>query len=108
MNDNYVKFIFKIQVLHICHKLNGDSVYTVSAYKIYSFFLHIYRIKLLYTISVKFFYTNSCICMSHVQKLNFKFNIKLHDIHPIPLVYTLTMHKKIYSYIGFISNYPSI
>ena len=36
MNDNYVKFEFDIQFLHTCHESNGDSVYTVSVYKIYS------------------------------------------------------------------------
>ena len=35
-NDNYTKFEFEIQLLHICHESNGDSIYTVNAYKIYS------------------------------------------------------------------------
>ena len=36
MNDTYVKFEFEIQILLRCHASNGDSVYTVSVYKIYS------------------------------------------------------------------------
>ena len=36
MNDNYTKFEFEIQLLHKCHGSSGDSVYTVSVYKIYS------------------------------------------------------------------------
>ena len=36
MNENYVKFEFEIQLLHAYHKFNGDSVYTISVYKIYS------------------------------------------------------------------------
>ena len=36
MNDNYVKFKFKIQFLHICHESNNNSLYTVSVYEIYS------------------------------------------------------------------------
>ena len=40
MNDNYVKFEFKIQLLHAYHESNGDSVYTVSVYKIYSYFIY--------------------------------------------------------------------
>ena len=36
MNDNYAKFEFEIQFLHMCHGSNGDSVYTVSVGKIYS------------------------------------------------------------------------
>ena len=35
MNDNYTKFEFEIQLLHMCHKSNGDSIYTVNVYKIY-------------------------------------------------------------------------
>ena len=40
MNDNYAKFKFEIQHLHACYESNGDSVYTVSVYKIY----HAYQI----------------------------------------------------------------
>ena len=40
MNDNYAKFKFKIQLLHAYHESNGDSVYTVSVYKIYSYFIY--------------------------------------------------------------------
>ena len=47
MNDNYTKFEFEIQFLYICHGSNGDSIYTVNVYKIYSI-----RINLLYTDSV--------------------------------------------------------
>ena len=36
MNDNYAKFEFEIQLSHICHGSNNDSVYTVNVYKIYS------------------------------------------------------------------------
>ena len=39
MNDKYAKFEFKIQLLHKCHRFNGDSVYTVSVYKIYSYII---------------------------------------------------------------------
>ena len=37
MNANNVKFEFEIQFLHTCHESNGDSVYTVSIFKIYSY-----------------------------------------------------------------------
>ena len=37
MNDNYAKFEFEIEFLHTCHESNGDSVYTVSVGKIYSY-----------------------------------------------------------------------
>ena len=37
MNDKYVNFEFKIQLFHICHKSNDDSVYAISVYKIYSY-----------------------------------------------------------------------
>ena len=36
MNDNYIKFEFKIKLLCLCHGFNGDSVYNVSVYEIYS------------------------------------------------------------------------
>ena len=39
MNDNYAKFEFEIQLLHICHESNDDSVYIISVYKIYSIFI---------------------------------------------------------------------
>ena len=45
MNDNYIKFEFKIQFLHICHEFNDDSVYINNVYKIYSSFI---RISLVY------------------------------------------------------------
>ena len=37
MNDNYAKFEFEIQFLYTYYESNGDSVYTISIYKIYSF-----------------------------------------------------------------------
>ena len=36
MNDNYTKFKFAIQLLHISHGSTSDSMYTVGIYKIYS------------------------------------------------------------------------
>ena len=39
MNDNYIKFEFKIQFLYMYHGYNDDSVCTVSVYKFYSFLL---------------------------------------------------------------------
>ena len=36
MNDNYAKFEFEIQFLHMYHEFNGDNVCTVHVYKIYS------------------------------------------------------------------------
>ena len=35
MTDNYAKFRFEIQLLHMYHESNGDSVYTFHVYKIY-------------------------------------------------------------------------
>ena len=35
MNDNYVKFEFEIQFLHIYYEFNGDNLFTVNIYKIY-------------------------------------------------------------------------
>ena len=36
MNNNYIKFKFEIQILYMHYESNGDNIYIVSAYKIYS------------------------------------------------------------------------
>ena len=57
MNDNYKKFEFEIQLLHICHESNGDS----DILSVYIRFIHNFIVR---------------ISFIHEHQLNDKYNLR--------------------------------